>query len=156
MVLIRETKADLFSSEFFNTSHVAHCVARDLIMGRGIAVEFKRRFGVPDSLRHSAKMEHVGVLDRTNGTKILYLFTKNRSNELPKLRNIETSLRAMARLLKGEETSKGVVHLSVPRLACGLDRQNWLVIKDLLNKVFEEEIEKQDSNIKVLIDVYYI
>jgi hypothetical protein len=41
MFQLIEQKGDLFSC----SGSLAHCVSRDFYMGKGIAVEFKKRFG---------------------------------------------------------------------------------------------------------------
>ena len=47
--LIREVYGNLFSCP--HTASLAHCVSADLRMGRGIAVEFKKRFSGLEELR---------------------------------------------------------------------------------------------------------
>jgi hypothetical protein len=47
-VVLTEQKGDLFSCS--DTDSLCHCVSRDLAMGKGIAVEFKKRFGNVEKL----------------------------------------------------------------------------------------------------------
>ena len=49
---VTEIKADLFNQ---TDDSLVHCVSRDLRMGRGIAVEFRERFGQVEALRLQAK-----------------------------------------------------------------------------------------------------
>jgi len=44
MFSLEEIKANLFTYQEGKTS-LAHCVSKDLMMGRGIALEFKNKYG---------------------------------------------------------------------------------------------------------------
>ncbi|TRY85143.1 hypothetical protein DNTS_006342 [Danionella cerebrum] len=76
-----EKRGDLFDCPY--TSSLAHCVAADMVMRRGIASAFLRRFGSVDYLL--AQKKRVGqcaVLFR-NGRYIFYLVTRNFDHEQP-------------------------------------------------------------------------
>jgi len=47
-----EVRGDLFTS----CDSLVHCVSRDLHMGKGIATEFKKKFGGVDELRRQSKL----------------------------------------------------------------------------------------------------
>jgi len=48
--MFTEVSGDLFTSP----DSLVHCVSRDLHMGKGIATEFKKRFGGVDELRQQS------------------------------------------------------------------------------------------------------
>ena len=48
-LVFREVRGDLFSVS--PSTSLAHCVSVDLVMSKGIAVEFRDRFGRVDELK---------------------------------------------------------------------------------------------------------
>lgn len=85
-----ELKKDLFTVS--PEVSLAHCVAEDLIMGRGIAVSFKVKFNNVELLR-SQKQKPGGVAILENGKRfIYYLVTKEVSFGKPTYKNLWNSL----------------------------------------------------------------
>lgn len=128
--MLTEVRGDLFSS----SDSLCHCVSADLIMGRGIAVEFKRRFGRVSELK--AQNPQVGnlVYLSENGRQIFYLVTKEKANFKPSYANLERSLFA----LRNKCVELGVRRLSMPRIACGLDGKDWNTVKEMIKSCFDE------------------
>jgi O-acetyl-ADP-ribose deacetylase (regulator of RNase III) len=127
--MLTEITGNLFSD---TTSSLAHCVAADLWMGRGIAVEFKRRFGGQVELQ-GTRVGDVGVM--TNHARfIYYLVTKQHSTGKPTMETIRASLVAM----KHHAIAHHVSQISMPRIGCGLDRLDWALVKPLIIDVFDD------------------
>ncbi|KAJ8978840.1 hypothetical protein NQ317_012044, partial [Molorchus minor] len=84
----REEQRDLFqvSAEFA----LAHCVAQDLQMSRGIAAAFKEKFGNVDELRR--QRPEVGDVLQLGGDetsrRVFYLVTKHLSRDKPTYENV--------------------------------------------------------------------
>ncbi len=129
--VIKEIHGDLFTTSD-PTSSLAHCVAKDLGMGKGIAIFFKKKYGGVDELRsQDPQIGSVGILER-NGIYIYYLVTKSRSSGYPTLSDLKKSLISM----KNHAVRHGVKIISMPRIGSGLDRLDWADVKQTIFDVF--------------------
>lgn len=116
---IIEKASDLFTH--FPAYSLAHCVAADLCMYRGIAAEFLSRFGGRHLLlSQNRRVGEVAVLVK-NDTPIFYMITKEKSYGKPTM----ASLRQSLMFLKSDCTDRGVTKLAIPKIGCGLDRLHW-------------------------------
>lgn len=107
-------KGDLFG----NTDCLAHCVSRDLRMGAGIAVQFRRKFGKVQQLKEqNKKVGEVAYLN-IDGRYIFYLITKEKYWMKPTMPTLESSLENMKKICVEKEIKK----ISIPKIGCGLDR----------------------------------
>jgi O-acetyl-ADP-ribose deacetylase (regulator of RNase III) len=127
---MQEIKGDLFRNDQGN---LVHCVSRDLAMGAGIAIQFKRRFGRVDELRaQKAKVGEMAVL--TVGHRhIFYLVTKEKYWGKPTYDTLRSSLLK----LKEYCLAYQVTSLSMPRIGCGLDRLSWPKVKEVIAEILE-------------------
>ncbi|KAJ8958350.1 hypothetical protein NQ317_014677, partial [Molorchus minor] len=129
----REEQRDLFQvpAEFA----LAHCVAQDLQMSRGIAAAFKEKFGNVDELRR--QRPEVGDVLQLGGDetsrRVFYLVTKHLSRDKPTYESVWESLIS----LRGALLSQEVTHLAIPKLSCGLDGLNWRVVRNMLEVLFQ-------------------
>ena len=147
---IRYVRQDLFTAP--QNVSLAHCVAADLGMRGGIAVDFRERFGDKDHLRMNANFygrrhqsnQNEGILATLpeNNRFIYYLITKPRSNQRPTYLSIRKSLVYMRSHAELHEVKK----IAMPRIASGLDRWKWYKIERIIKDVFRDS--------KVQIDVY--
>ena len=130
---IHNIQGDLFNAPM--THSLAHCVAEDLLMSRGIAKQFKQIFGNVDRLRsQQTKTGHCAFL-QTESRFIYYLVTKKYSQGKPTLLTLWNSLKHLRHLLKQHE----VRNLAIPTLGCGLDALDWQTVKAMLNYLFWDE-----------------
>jgi O-acetyl-ADP-ribose deacetylase (regulator of RNase III) len=138
----KEINDDLFNSD--KSSSLAHCVAKDLGMGKGIATLFKKKYGGVNELK-SQKLEvgNVGILER-DGRYIYYLITKLRSSGYPIIHDLKLSLIEM----KKHAINHGVKMISMPRIGSGLDSLDWNQVKETIIEVF--------NNTEIKIRVYYL
>jgi len=137
-VIILEKKGNVFEAP--GDPHFAHCIASDLRMGAGIAVDFQKRFGL------RGKIQASGV-DTASPTCILAgrvfnLITKKRSSGKPTPMSIRLALRAMVKLIPSTKARR----IAMPRIGCGLDRQSWAVVRAILR----EEL----ADLDLIIEVY--
>ncbi|VEN40030.1 unnamed protein product [Callosobruchus maculatus] len=126
----REEHRDLFTVP--DEYALAHCVARDLRMSRGIASEFQRLFGQVDELKRQGG--RVGqVLELRSDQRLLYyLISKEKSYQKPTYRTVwEALLDLREKLL-----TANVLKLAVPKLACGRDGLDWRIIRNMLEVLF--------------------
>lgn len=109
---------------------IAHCVSRDFVMGKGVAAEFRYRFGRVNALL--AQQVPVGGVAHLDNC-IFYLVTKKRFTQKPTLSALRSSLRALAAKLRELKAAAGdlksqktKIHLYMPRIGCGgIDNLNW-------------------------------
>lgn len=156
-VRIIEKQGDLFKDS--TVSVFAHCVSRDLAMGRGIALEFKRRFGSVFELQCQRKdVGEVAVLNLREDAALIrmrqqeglgsgfvyipnfiyYLVTKANYYDKPTMDTLRQSLVAM----REHMILHGVTTVGIPRIGCGLDGLKWPRVKELLMEVFSEPDER--------------
>lgn len=129
---LKEVNGDLFSSP--ETSSLAHCVGADLLMGAGIAVMFKKKFGKVDELKNQ-NVETGGVAVLKDAERfIYYLVTKGKSRFFckPTYEALEKSLEAM----RSHMLENGIKELCVPQIGCGIDGMEWPKVEEKLRKIF--------------------
>lgn len=132
-------EGDLFESE----GCLCHCVSEDMSMSKGIAVEFKKRFGRVDELRRQRVSrggvayikEEGGGIGGGGGARrryVYYLVTKDRYWQKPRPEDLSLSLMRLKDLCY----MHGVTVLSMPKIACGLDGMRWDDVRALIGKTF--------------------
>ena len=127
---IVEREGNLFV--YATSGCMAHCVSKCFAMSRGIAVEFKRRWGRVDEL-HAQKPEIGGIAVLSDSNRfIYYLVTKERYFNKPTYESLKSSLEAMRKhALQHKQTN-----INIPRIGCGLDRLKWTHVRQILQDVF--------------------
>ncbi|KAG5889537.1 hypothetical protein JTB14_036628 [Gonioctena quinquepunctata] len=133
-VKVTEKEKDLF--EMPKDYSLGHCVAEDMRMGSGIAVNFKRDFkGLGGLLHQRQKQGGLAVLEVDNETGkryIYYLVTKKVSTGKPTYETFWSSLKKM----RDHIQENGVNKLAIPRIGCGLDRLEWSRVKYMVEFLF--------------------
>lgn len=127
--MITEVKRNLF--DFSDTHYLAHCIASDLKMGAGIAVDFQRKFGLRGAIMNASK-------DLTSPTcvlanRVFNLITKKTSHGKPTYASVRVALRKMRQIIE----NKNIKEVAMPRIGCGLDRLVWPKVKEIIQEVFE-------------------
>ena len=126
-----------------NSISIAHCVSKDLAMKKGLALQIKTRFGgIPDLKRQHAQVGQIAVLK--HGTRwIIHLVTKEYYHNKPTQAAIYSTLVHMRQFM----LKQGLTIIGIPKLATGLDKQPWPIIKQMLHKIFD------DYNILVIVHI---
>lgn len=131
------------SEEFF----LCHCISADFALGRGIAVEFNKRFNMRDILK--VYYPHY-LLDWKLGGysgdcilegRVLNLVTKERYYDKPTMHSMASALKIMKDICEEEGISK----IAMPRIGCGLDRLPYNEVSALVKKIFS------DTDIEILV-----
>ena len=141
----KEEAADLFSvSEEY---YLAHCISADFGMGKGIVVEFNKRF----DMKHKLQNGYPGYLDgfMKSGIKgdcilegrVLNLITKERYFHKPTLETMKAALEKMREICVKEEITK----IAMPTIGAGLDRLKWEDVTAQIKDVF------YDMGIEILV-----
>ena len=125
-----EVTGDLFTSPM--TASYAHCISADLALGKGIAVDFKARFGGISELQaQHLTVGGCGVLHRES-RYIYNLVTKSQYWHKPTYVTIASSLDAM----RDHAIANNVNHICMPKIGCGLDRLRWDFVEGLIKQCF--------------------
>ena len=127
VVMFVESKRNLFTVP--KDYYLAHCVASDLGMSAGIAVDMQKKFNLrgkiligPDSLKHPTCV--------LTG-RVFNLITKKRSYGKPTLESLTLALHAMKQIA----TDNGIKKIAMPRIGCGLDRLSWPVVREVIKLI---------------------
>ncbi|KAJ8941098.1 hypothetical protein NQ318_019103 [Aromia moschata] len=131
----RKEPRDLFQAP--TNFCLAHCVASDLRMSRGIALTFKKAFGQLEVLRRQRP-------ERENERSVFYLVTKQLLHHKPTYQNVWDTLVELRDVL----LSQNISSLAIPKIASGLDGQDWRVIRSMLEVLF------QFTGIEILVCCY--
>lgn len=120
--------------------YLAHCISADLALGKGIAVEFHKRFNMREKLRKrfpsgfiqpDGSFETMGCILEGN---VLNLVTKANYWNKPKYRDMAGALYFMKEVC----LSNNIKRVAMPKIGCGLDRLNWPDVEDLIHRTFSD------------------
>lgn len=141
----REEKRDLFSVS--NDYYLAHCISADFAMGKGIVVEFNRRFDMKNQL----KAHYPDYLDQWQREKkrsgcilagrVFNLITKERYFQKPTYETLRGALECMKALCLQND----IRQVAMPVIGCGLDRLEWGQVSAVIQDVFS------DTGIEILV-----
>ncbi|MCK9223520.1 MAG: macro domain-containing protein [Candidatus Muirbacterium halophilum] len=146
--MIKYKAGDLLKEDVEAIVNTVNCVG---IMGKGIALQFKKRF--PDNYKMYSfeckqkkivpgKMFVYETRNVFNPKFIINFPTKKHWKELSKLEYIENGLNDLVRIIK----KFNITSIAIPPLGCGLGGLKW----ELVKKIIEEKLEKLvDVNIFV-------
>lgn len=122
----------------------AHCVSKDLKMGKGIAAQFKNIFGniyvLEKQNRKVGEVAYLSLEDRF----IFNLITKDRYFNKPTYESLRMSLTNLRLLCEHYNITK----LAMPKIGCGLDRLHWPLVENIIKSIF--------ANSKIQISIYYL
>ena len=135
-MILKEIKKDLFTMS--DDYYLAHCIAEDLRMGAGIAVEFQKRFKLREKIREFPHKYPTCVLIG----RVFNLITKKRSVDKPTYDTLHKALLIM----KTQLIEYNVTKLAMPRIGCGLDRLSWSLVKRQIISIFDEV-----NNLEIII-----
>lgn len=141
----REEVRDLFSVS--DDYYLAHCISADFGMGKGIVVEFNKRFDMKRKLQ-SKYPDYLNQFTqhRTGGDcilegRVLNLITKERYFEKPSIITMMIALKKMKQICLENNITK----IAMPTIGAGLDRLAWSDVSKQINHIFE------DMNIEILV-----
>lgn len=135
-MIFKEEKRDLFSVS--DDYYLVHCISADFGMGKGIVVEFNRRFNMkqilqskyPDFLNQWIHNKTIG--DCMLEGKVFNLITKERYYDKPTYRSLTTALMKLKEMCLNKQITK----LAMPVIGCGLDKLEWNKVSDLIDDIF--------------------
>ena len=144
-MIYREEVRDLFSVP--EDYYLAHCISADFGMGKGIVVEFNKRFDMKNKLQ----VKDPDYLDRYNRHRIggdcilegrvLNLITKERYFHKPTIITMRIALQKMKKVC----IENGITKIAMPTIGAGLDRLPWSAVSDQIRLIFN------DTDIEILV-----
>lgn len=134
-MIYNEEKRDLFSvSEDY---YFVHCVSADFALGKGIALEFKKRFDMKNKLKAMEKTDSKCILI----DMVFNLVTKETWRNKPTMESVGESLSELRR----QVDEKGIKKLAMPKIACGLDGLEWENVSEQVRDIFS------DTDVEILV-----
>ncbi len=134
-MIYNEEKRDLFSvSEDY---YFVHCVSADFALGKGIALEFKKRFDMKNKLKAMEKTDSKCILI----DMVFNLVTKETWRNKPTMESVGESLSELRR----QVDEKGIKKLAMPKIACGLDGLEWENVLEQVRDIFS------DTDVEILV-----
>ncbi|XP_050535127.1 uncharacterized protein LOC126902145 [Daktulosphaira vitifoliae] len=126
-----EKVMDLFT--VYDYYSIAHCTSVDLKMNKGIALEICNKYGNMAPILYKLKPKIGDAIPVcTNGRIIYFLITKNYYFEKPEYMNIEKALNNLKiQMIKHHDN-----HIAMPKIASGLDKKEWTIIKQMIFSTF--------------------
>ncbi|KAJ8936263.1 hypothetical protein NQ318_019749 [Aromia moschata] len=124
---------------------LAHYVAAELRMSRGIALTFKKTFGQLRRQRPEVgRVLQITVVEQEKERFVFYLVTKQLSHHKPTYQTVWDTLVELREVL----LSQNISSLAIPKIASGLDGLDWRVIRSMLEVLF------QFTGIEILVCCY--
>ena len=141
----KEEIRDLFSVS--DDYCLAHCISADFGMGKGIVVEFNKRFDMKNRLQvknpdylHRYNQHRIGGDCILEG-RVLNLITKERYWMKPTIITMRLALQKMKKICLENNITK----IAMPTIGAGLDRLAWSDVSNQINDVFG------DTDIEILV-----
>lgn len=137
-MIYREEIRDLFSvSEDYC---LAHCISADFGMGKGIVVEFNKRFDMkrklqskyPDYLNQYTHHRIGGDCILESG--VLNLITKERYFHKPTIITMRIALQKMKKVC----IENNITKVAMPTIGAGLDRLAWSDVSEQIHIIFND------------------
>ncbi|KAL4083034.1 hypothetical protein QTP88_028364 [Uroleucon formosanum] len=112
--------------------HLVHCVSGDLKLSRGIALEFRRRYGHIEKLKQQHPKKTEVAYFKLGSRYILNLVTKEKCWQKPTLQDIYESLLNLRRFCQEVEIKK----LAMLRIGSGLDQLDESAVLQMIKYIF--------------------
>lgn len=144
-MIYKEEKKNLF--EVDERYSLAHCISLDCEMGKGIAVEFDKRFkGMKSFLKiridnHDTSYPITIPCFIDKKLRVFNLITKKNYWNKPTYQTITECIGQMAEQCERHN----IKYLAIPKIGCGLDRLQWGKVKEIIHEKFK------DLDIEVLV-----
>lgn len=140
-----ERKCDLFSVS--DDYYLAHCISSDFGMGKGIVIEFNKRFDMKRKLQDKYP-DYQDYYDRHRiggdcilEGRVLNLITKERYYQKPSIITMLIALKKMKTVC----AKNGITKIAMPTIGAGLDQLPWDKVSEQIKYVFE------DTDVEILV-----
>lgn len=133
-----EREQDLF--ELGDEYTLVHCISADARMGKGIAVQFRERFGL-ENLQEQAKQEPLEIGRCYPVGRTMNLVTKEKFSNKPTYQSLTNAVESMRDVC----VKDGITKLAMPRIGCGLDRLKWEKVSPIIQEAFA------DTDVEIIV-----
>lgn len=136
-ILIQFKTGDILQEDVEALVNTVNCVG---VMGRGIALQFKKAFpenfkGYVSACKHGlvtpGKMLVYDTNGLTNPRYIINFPTKQHWRDRSKIQHIASGLEALAVVLRDRD----IKSVAIPALGCGLGGLDWTTVRPLIEKI---------------------
>lgn len=138
--MIRFKTGDIFDEDVDALVNAVNCVG---VMGRGVALQFKRKF--PENFRAYAAKCKLGEIrpgrvfvfenEQICGPRLVVNFpTKRHWRDKSRLSDIEAGLEDLVAEIRG----RGIQSIAIPALGSGLGGLQWPAVRDLMEVAFSD------------------
>lgn len=141
----REEVRNLFSVP--EDYYLAHCISADFGMGKGIVIEFNKRFDMKNRLQRkypdylNQYTHHRLGGDCILEGRVLNLITKERYFHKPTIITMRLALQKMKKIC----IENNITKVAMPTIGAGLDRLYWGAVSDQIHMIFD------DTDIEILV-----
>ena len=129
---VTEVNGDIFDTS--SNVSLVHCVSADFNMSRGLALQFRRKFGQVTQLRRQQKKLTEVTYIRQDERMIFYLVTKEYYWQKPSYEMFYQSLKNFKEVCVEHK----ITSLACSRLGCDLDGLKWEVVRNMLRYIFRD------------------
>jgi len=127
--MLLEFEGDIFTSK----DSLVHCVGQDLIMSKGIAIQFKLKFGGIRLLEQQGKTVGQVAYLKLEDRFIFCLITKQSSRfDRPSIKHLRLCLQELKILCQKFNLNR----LAMPKIGSGNDKLDWKEVKLAIEDVF--------------------
>lgn len=145
-MILNEKKGNLF--ELNDRYTLVHCISEDCEMGAGIAVEFKKRFGMKsyllETIQQVPKYYPCAIFYPFSKQGVINMITKKKYWNKPTYESFTKSLIEVRDIC----IQKDIKYIGMPKIGCGLDRLQWGRVREIIQDVF--------NGIDIEIEIRYL
>lgn len=152
MMKYSEIRGNLF--DYSSTHYLVHCISSDFEMGKGIVVQFNKRFDLKNEIwkKYNGNLlsqwpdncSSCDLISFSGRKGVFSLITKKRYFQKPTYDTLRRSLEDMKLLLielvqkNNENGSSEKIKIALPAIGCGLDKLDWKRVKGILFDIFND------------------
>ena len=144
-MVYNEIQKDLFTvSEDY---YLAHCISADFGMGKGIVIEFNKRFNMRYKLLTQFGTSCITAWDKNpkgqciKEDRVFNLITKRNYWLKPTYQTLTEAITEM----KNQAVFCNITKIAMPIIGCGLDKLEWDKVSEIIKEVFN------DTDIEILV-----
>ena len=135
----REIYGDLFNVD--KKYYLAHCISADFALGKGIAVEFNKRYDMKKKLHNQFIVNDDCWPTCYMIDNVFNLVTKEKYWHKPTYQTLRGALVDMRKHIERYD----IKYVAMPMIGSGLDRLEWLKVSEIIKDVFK------NSDIEILV-----
>ena len=131
-MIYKEIYGDLFQVD--KKYYLAHCISADFALGKGIAVEFNKRFDMKRKLHNQFIVNDDCWPTCYMIDNVFNLVTKEKYWHKPTYQTLRGALVDMRKHIERYD----IKYVAMPMIGSGLDRLEWLKVSKLIQDVFND------------------